>query len=212
MEKVRDDLPDFDEWLKNYTPPVINYVAAYDPETGKVQCVGPDYSINTDTYKHQLDIDEETALRITSGEVNIFKCYVDSTSGSLEIVEEKNLWTMDDVLHRIVEHRWSEFEKPDVYVTADTKNNTLKVELSEEYGGTKKIDGSFAKRKIFWSGDTEMNFMITAYNDPHLQYTSVNATLDEVIETGVTFENIKYPEKFSIYTRLLLKYYEMEIL
>ncbi len=43
-----EEIMDFDEWFKNYTPPVIEYVAVFNPETGAVISVGPSHSFENE--------------------------------------------------------------------------------------------------------------------------------------------------------------------
>lgn len=205
------ELPDFDEWVKNYKPAEIKYVAAFDVDTGRILSVGPDYAINQDGFKNIIDIDAQVAEKIISGEIRINNCFVDPTMGELEIVEVKNLTTIDDVMHRVVEKQWSEVEKPEIYLTYH--NNKLKIELSEEFGGTYKLDQKhhpLAKRKIFWDGDTVMSFLITDYNDPHKIHNIVEIKIADVIENFKEIET-NAPKKFSIFTKRLFKNYVLEI-
>jgi len=208
VEKVRDDLPDFDEWLANYKPPVIKYLAGYDPESGQVRSIGPDYSIND---KHVIEVETDLAEKIISGEIKLNKCFIDTTSGQMEITEVKNLHKIDDILHRVIDVKWADIEKPDIFVTADTKNKTLTVELSEEYGGTRKLNEDVVKRKIFWDGETNVNFLITSYNDPHIIFDSLDTKLNTLTDS-IVFKNVKFPEDFSVYTRRLFKNYVLEVL
>ena len=208
-EKLK--LPDFDEWLENYIPPEVKYLAAFDKETGRVLAVGPDYSIDTNKFKNTVLIEKNIAEDIITGEIRISKCFIDSMSGKLEITEVKNLHKIDDILHRIVEIQWSEVEKPDIFLTY--VDNCLSVELSEEFGGTKKLEDKFqpvSKRNVFWDGETELNFLVTDYNDPHVVYKEVNVKLSD-LENVVEFKNLKLPKKFSVYTRRVFKNYVLEI-
>jgi hypothetical protein len=208
-EKLK--LPDFDEWLKNYVAPEVKYLAAYDKETGRVLAVGPDYSIDTDRFKNTISIENKIAEDIITGEIRISKCFIDAMSGKLEITEVKNLHKIDDILHRIVEVQWSEVEKPDIFLTYNSNN--LIVELSEEFSGTKKLDDKFqpvSKRNVFWDGETELNFLITDYNDPHVVYEEVNVKIGD-LKNAVEFKNLKLPKRFSIYTRRLFKNYVLDI-
>ena len=125
-EKLK--LPDFDEWLANYVPPEVKYLAAYDNKTGKVLVVGPDYSIDKEKFKNTVELEPNIAEDIITGEIRISKCFIDTLSGKLEITEVKNLHKIDDVLHRIVEVQWSDCEKPEIFLTYE--NNKLLIELS----------------------------------------------------------------------------------
>jgi len=210
-EKIRDipDLPDFDEWIANYKPPVVNYLAAFDQETGKVLCVGPDYSIDKERFKKTISIDSDTALAIIEGEIKMNKCFVDVQSGSLEITEVQNLFKIDDVLHRIVNIKWAEIDEPDVIVSR--KGDTFTVQLSEKYGGTYKLnsDTPIATRKIFWDGETILNFDICDYNDPHTSYYTASVRLEDLVGKSFNF-TCDSPDDASVFTRRLFKNYVFE--
>jgi hypothetical protein len=99
-------------------------------------------------------------------------------------------------------------EKPDLYLTYYKNKKTLKFELSEELGGTKHLSKKFypiQHKKIIWDGETQMNFLITDYNDPNLFFETISVKIKDLIGKSITFKNIDYA-KFSIYTRRLFKY------
>lgn len=210
-EKIKDipDLPDFDEWIANWKPPIIKYLAAFDPESGKVLCIGPDYSIDKERYKSTVEIDTETAMSVIEGEIRMGSCFVDVQSGSLEITEVQNLFKIDDVLHRIVNIRWAEIDEPDVIVSR--KGDTFTIQLSEKYGGTYKLTNNkpVAQRKIFWDGETILNFDICDYNDPHTSYYTASVKLEKLIGDSFQFE-CECPEDASVFTRRLFKNYVFE--
>jgi|TARA_B110000503_G_scaffold45179_2_gene73752 hypothetical protein len=203
MEKMID----FDEWLANYIPEPTKYVAVFDPETGAVKSVGPDHAFTTE--KNKISLDTETAESIINSEIMIHKCFVDIDSSSLEIAETKSIFKIDDVLHRISSIEFSDIIKPDVYLAYSSKNKTLKIQLSAELGGTKKVKGDIKKRKIVWDGDTEMNFLITEYNDPNLIFEMFSVKINELVGKTKTVKDIDY-ENFSVYTRRLFKNYVIE--
>ena len=207
-------LPDFDEWLANYKPTEPKYNVAFDSDSGRVLSVGPDHAVNDKTHKNIITVNSDIAEDIISGKIRMSKCFVDPAMGELEIVEVKDLYSIDDVLHRIIEKKWSEVEKPDVYLVYDRNKQILTVKLSEEFGGTHKLDKKFyplTKRKIFWDGQTEMTFSVTDYNDPHIIYEIVSVKVSEL--DGQSFAvNIDCPEKFSIYTKRLFKSYVIEVI
>jgi len=206
MEKLMD----FDEWAKNYKPVPPEYVAVFDPETGFVSSVGPAHAFENE--KYTVPVDQEIAESIIEGKIKINSCVVDPRSSVFEIVEVKNIFKIDDVLHRIISKEWSDINKPDLYLTYDSTAKTLTIELSEEFGGTKKLPEEFQPvkvRKTVWAGDTEMNFLITDYNDPNLLYEMIPVKLNEVIGNSKIVENIDY-DKFSVYTRRLFKHCVIE--
>ena len=202
-----EEVIDFDEWLKDYVPPEVSYVAVYNPDTGFVKSVGPSHAFENERYK--IPLDAETAESILTAETPIHNCLVDINSQTLEIAEVKNLIKIDDVLHRIISLEYSTVEKNDVYITYNTTHKALTVELSEEFGGTKQLDISVKKRNVVWDGDTEMNFLITDYNDPNLIFEMFSVKINELIGQSKIVENIDY-DRFSVYTRRLFKNYVIE--
>lgn len=204
METVED----FDKWLAEYKPAPIRYVAVYDQLTGTVQSVGPDYAFQDE--KHIVDIDSETALSIIAAEIQIHHCQVDIHSGELEIAETKTLNKLDDVLHRIPLIQYTDIIKPDVYLTYTAKNETLKIQLSTEFGGNKKYKDANKQRKVVWDGSTVMDFLITQYNDPNLIYKMFSVKINDLVGKTVTVKNVSY-DNFSVYTRRLFKNYVIEL-
>ncbi len=203
MEKIID----FDEWIANYKPQEITYVAVFDPESCRVKSVGPSHAFEHEKYK--ISVDANTAEAIINGEIKISSCVVDIASGSIEIAEIKSVFKIDDVLHRIVSKKYSNIEKHDIYLSYNSKKKTLKIELSSEFGGTKKAKELTKLRKIIWDGDTEMNFLVTDYNDPNLFFEMFSVKINELIGKSVLFENINY-NNFSIYTRRIFKNYVID--
>lgn len=202
-----EEVIDFDEWIKTYVPEVVEYVAVYDPDTGFVKSVGPSHAFENEKYK--LPLDAEIAESILTAETQIHHCLVDINSQTLEIAEVKNLVKIDDVLHRIISVEFSNITKPDVYLTYYGLAKTLQIELSEEFGGTKKLPFDVKPRNIVWDGDTEMNFLITDYNDPNLIYEMFSVKINELVGKYKLIEDIEY-DKFSVYTRRLFKNYVIE--
>jgi len=205
-----EEIVDFDEWLANYKPIEPEYVAVYDPQTGEVKSIGPVYAFENE--KNKIPVDKEIAESIIEGKIKISSCVIDINSNSLEIAEIKNIFKIDDVLHRIVDKKWSDIQKPEVCLTYNSKNKTLKIELSEEFGGTKKLPKKFQPiktRKIIWDGDTEMTFLVTEYNDPNLLFDMFSVKINELVSKSKTIQDFEY-NNFSIYTRRLFKNYLIE--
>ena len=96
----------------------------------------------------------------------------------------------------------------------DIKKKTLKFQLTEEFYGTKKMPEKYQpviKRNVLWSGETEMNFLITEYNDPNILFKMISFKVSELVGKTKIFKNITCPERFSIYTRRIFKNYILEI-
>lgn len=202
-----EEVIDFDKWIAEYVEPVIEYVAVYDPETGFVKSVGPSHAFENERYK--LPLDNDIAESILTAETQIHNCLVDINSQTLEIAEVKNLIKIDDVLHRIISLDYSDIEKPDIYLTYYNDKKELKLELSEEFGGTKKLPIQVKQRNIVWDGDTEMSFLVTEYNDPNVLFEMFSVKINELVGDFKVIKNVSY-EKFSIYTRRLFKNYVIE--
>jgi hypothetical protein len=203
-----EEVIDFDKWVSEYVLPIITYVATYDPATGAVKSVGPSHAFENEKYK--IDIDKEIAESIISSEIKIHNCFVDINSNTMEIAEVKNIFKIDDVLHRIISKEYFKEEKPDVYLSYSLKNKTLKIQLSEEFGGTKKSKLSIQKRGIVLDGETEMKFLVTDYNDPNLIFEMFSVKINELIGKTKTISNVNY-DKFSVYTRRLFKNYVISL-
>ena len=201
---MEQKLMDFDQWIQNYKIPPIEFVAVFDPATMAVTSVGPSHAF-TDQ-KHKITIDQELAESIIKSEIKISNCVVDINSNTIEVAEIQNMYKIDDILHRIISSKYSDIEKPDIYLTHSKKNKTLKIELGKEFGGTKHPKIPYRQRNIIWDGDTVMDFYITEYNDPNLTLETVSVKINELVGKSKIIENISY-ENFSVYTRRLFKNY-----
>ena len=193
-----------------YTPLV--YVALFNPDTGEIVSIGPEAAFEHES--NIIVIDNEIAERAIEGKIRIQNCFVDLTTGTFEIAELKNVYKIDDVLHRIVDKKWSDIDKPDLFVTYNKKKKTLTFELTEELGGSKKLpkkNQPVKKRKIIWEGSTEMSFLITDYNDPNVLYKMLSFRISDLSNSSMIYDDVEVPEKFSVYTRRLFKNYVMEI-
>jgi hypothetical protein len=82
-----ETIEDFDKWLREYKPPITQYVAVFDPNTGQVISVGPDHAFADQ--KHVVQISQEIAESIITAETQIHNCQINVESGQLEIAEKK---------------------------------------------------------------------------------------------------------------------------
>jgi hypothetical protein len=188
------------------------YVALFNPDSGEVVSIGPEAAFEHESNK--IVIDSEIAERVIEGKVRIQNCFIDLANGTFEIAELKNVYKIDDVLHRISDKKWSNIEKPDLFVTYNKKKKTLSFELTEELGGSKKLPKKYQpikNRKVIWEGSTEMSFLITDYNDPNILYKMLSFKISDLTASPIVYNDVDVPEKFSVYTRRLFKNYVMEI-
>ena len=189
--------------------PTLEFVAEYDPENGNVLSVGPSSAFTGST--HTVNVDEETAMMIIEGKRQLANCFVDIDSDQLEFVETVAAFKIDDVLHRIPNRQWAEIPDIDVYICYNSKSKDLKFELSEQYQGTKKFPKNKTKRRrIKWTGDTQMFFLITDYNDPNVIHQVIEFCIDDLIGRSKIIKNVVLSLNRSIYTRRLFKNYVVE--
>lgn len=192
-------LKDFEEWLKTIPVQEIIYYAVFDSSTGQITGIYPSHSCPETNYK--IHIDDDIALSILEGKTNLNSYAIDISSGGLEITETKSLTKMDDVLHRIIDQRWSKNNDNDVLICADIPNKKLIITLSEKF---------YKFKKIQWNGSTEMLFLITNYNDPNSLYYTVSVTVDQLFKSRSLDCPVNFPKEFSIYTKRIFKNYIMK--
>lgn len=203
MEKVID----FDEWMKSFIQEKLEFVAIFDPIDGRVTGVGPSHAFVNE--KFQVPIDQELFDAIMSDEIPMHRCIVDTNSNMVEVAEIKKITKIDDVLHRIISVKNTTMDTFSIFLTHDSKKKTLKIELSVEFGGTKKTKAAVKPRKIVWDGDTEMLFFITDYNDPNIYFEVIPVKIHELIGKYKKIENFTY-ENFSVYTKRFFKNYAIK--
>jgi hypothetical protein len=192
--------------------PEISYMAMFDPMSGAVLSVGPSTAFGNN--KNVIKIDSDTAEMIINGEINVFNCAVDVRSLTFELIEKKTISLIDDVLHRIIDKKWSTIDNPDIHLTVNVRVNKIVVQLTEEFHGTYKLPDKYQpliKRNIIWDGDTILNFYITEYNDPNILYDRFSILLKDLVDNKITVKCKNLPKKFSIYTRRVFKNYVLEI-
>ncbi len=195
-----------DNLLESVELPQYTFSAVYDPETGMVIGVGPTPAFSD--IKNKIEIDQETAEMIVEGKILMETCFIDLVSDQINFVETKTAFKIDDVLHRIPEKKWTDVDKIDLYIEYNSKSKTLKFRLSEEYQGTKKLIKKYQPvkvRRIKWSGDTQMDFLITDYNDPNIIYSTISFSIDDIVGKDKIFKDVSLTKNQSIYTRRLFE-------
>lgn len=200
---------EYDFEFPAYEPKEVKYVAVFDRDSGAVISVGPEDSFKN--IDNKIFVDREFVDGIVDCKISIHNCFVDFYDLKLEIKEVKNLFKIDDVLHRIPESKFVDFKDADIYVTYNLDRRMLVFELTERFEGTRPlIDQTVKKQKMVWSGDTSMDFYVTEYNDPHKLLYTVKLTLDDLVDRPFEM-SLQLPEKFSIFTRRLFKNYILDI-
>ena len=193
-----EEVIDFDEWLQNYKPPKVEFWAIYDPDTSAVIGIYP--SPAADEKKYKIKIDQELAEDIQNGIIRMSSCFVDLDLETIKVVEKHSLTKIDDILHRIVDKKYSVVKEADIVVKYNEEENKLIFIMTP----------ILKTRKIRWDGHTEMEFLITSYNDPHNLYQSISFRLEELEENPKEFNYTGSDKRFSIFTRRIFKNYIFE--
>lgn len=205
-----ETLEDFYDLIKEIQNRKIEYCVLFNKDTGEITGVGPSFAF--EKYTDKLIIEKDLALDMLTSKVKMSSYIVDFENGELQLTENKSLIKIDDILHRIIEKKWTDLNEFDLYVTVDRLNKKISFEFSETLGGTRKINNnSIKKQRIKWEGQSVMDFYITEYNDPNIFYYTFTFTIFELKEKKIEFNNIEIPENFSVYTRRLFKNYVLEI-
>lgn len=184
---------------------IPEFLAAYDPNTMSILKIGQKFSLAEE--KYTVNIDFDLAMKVISGEISVLKCYADLEKFLVKVSEEKSLTLIEDILHRIPQIEYSKYENHDIIVTVKN-NRTLKFELNSELGGT--YLQSNIKKIVSWNDTTKLNFLLTAYNDPHIIYKIIEFSLSELIGKYKIYEIDNLPDRFSIFTNRLFKGYAIK--
>lgn len=187
-------LEDFDQWIKKAVPPKEEYCVTYD-NVGNITGVHPFYEDNS--FVNPLKIDNNLAVDIFNGSELITSYKVDTFSKTLVKLNKVDIVKMDDILHRIIDKKWSAITDPDVIVKYDTENKQLSFSMNQKY------------QDAIWNGNPEVEFLITGYNDPNILKYMISLRIDE-ISKNTKIIDLDIPGKFSVYTRRVFKNYIFE--
>ena len=191
------DLAPFDEWIKTIKVPEETYFFEFDND-GNVLALHPGFAV--ERIKNKIQVDLDIALGIYERGETLRHYKVDVISGRILKVNLSSITGLnkiDDVLHRVVDKRWTNITKPDISIEYDRKQSML----------TFKINPLL--KTIEWQGDQDMIFLITEYNDPNVLQEMFSFNVKELVKYPHKFK-LDLPEKFSIYTRRIFDKYTYE--
>ena len=191
------DLAPFDEWIKTLEVPEETYFFEFDTD-GNVVALHPGPAV--DHIKNKIQVDLDVALGIYERGETLRHYKVDVISGrviKVNLASITGLTKIDDVLHRVIDKKWSKVAKPDVSIEYSRKDALL----------TFKINPLL--KTIEWQGDQDMVFLITEYNDPNVLQEMISFNVNELVKYPQRF-TLALPEKFSIYTRRIFDKYTYE--
>ena len=191
------DLAPFDEWIKTLEVPEETYFFEFDAD-GNVVALHPGPAV--DHIKNKIQVDLDVALGIYERGETLRHYKVDVISGrviKVNLASITGLTKIDDVLHRVIDKKWSKVAKPDVSIEYSRKDALLTFKINP-----------FLKN-IEWQGDQDMVFLITEYNDPNVLQEMISFNVNELVKYPQRF-TLALPEKFSIYTRRIFDKYTYE--
>jgi hypothetical protein len=191
------DLAPFDEWIKTLEVLEETYFFEFDLD-GNVIALHPGPAV--DHVKNKIQVDLDVALGIYDRGETLRHYKVDVISGrviKVNLASITGLTKIDDVLHRIIDKKWSKISKPDVSIEYARADALL----------TFKINPLL--KTIEWQGDQDMVFLITEYNDPNVLQEMISFNVNELVKYPQRF-TLALPEKFSIYTRRIFDKYTYE--
>ena len=180
--------------------PSVKYCVKFDRDSKKILEVFP--SSNDNPKEHIVYVDSSIAESILKGFKPVSNFLIDINLNEYKIVESVksglNLSKIDDILHRVVEKKWSNIKDPDILITYNRKVEEIVFKINPKI---KNLD---------WSGPKEMLFFITSYNDPNSLKEMIKINLDDLKIYPHKYK-IKLRTKFSVFTRRLLTHYALEI-
>ena len=195
---MEQELMDFDEWIKLPVNQTIEYCVTFKDD-GALIGVYPSHAVLDLTNK--IKIDDEIATAISTGAENLFSYKVDVPTKKLVKLNKfstHSLIKIDDILHRVIDKKWSNIQDPDIIILHNVKNNTLTFSMSAKYSNN-----------IIWDGATEMIFLVTDYNDPNVLIHMLSIRAGDITENTKSF-TLDLPSRFSVYTRRIFDKYLFE--
>ena len=195
---MEQELMDFDEWIKLPVNQTVEYYATFKDD-GTLIGVYPSHVVLDLTNK--IKIDDEIATAVSTGAENLFSYRVDIPTKQLVKLNKfstHSLIKIDDILHRVIDKKWSNIQDPDITILHNIKNNTLTFSMSDKYSNN-----------IIWDGATEMIFLVTDYNDPNVLIHMLSIRAGDITENTKSF-TLDLPTRFSVYTRRIFDKYIFE--
>jgi len=191
------DLPPFDQWIKTVEILEETYFFEYDAD-GNVVALHP--GPISDQTKNKIQIDNSIALAIYDQGETLRHYKVDVISGRVikaSLASITGLRKIDDILHRVIDKRWTNITKPDISIEYNRQESLLTFNINP------------LLKTLEWQGEQEMIFLITEYNDPNVLHEMISFNVNELV---------KYPQrvalnrqdKFSVYTRRIFETYTYE--
>lgn len=196
---MAQELMDFDEWVELQRSTVVEYYVVYDNE-GMIKTIGPEHSLLD--FNNKVKIDDDIAVAILEGRDNVFAYRVDIPTKKVVKLNKfatHTLTKIDDVLHRIVDRKWSLTTEEDIRIVYNSETSALTFSMNEKY------------KKLILEGDTDMNFLVTEYNDPNILLQMITFKVGDLAEKEKVYA-VNLQGRFSVYTRRIFDRYVIDTL
>jgi hypothetical protein len=191
------DLPPFDQWIKTVEILEETYFFEYDAD-GNVVALHP--GPISDQAKNKIQIDNSIALAIYDQGETLRHYKVDVISGRVikaSLASITGLRKIDDILHRVIDKRWTNITKPDISIEYNRQESLLTFNINP------------LLKTMEWQGEQEMIFLITEYNDPNVLHEMISFNVNELVKYPQRVV-LKQQDKFSVYTRRIFETYTYE--
>ena len=191
------DLPPFDQWIKTVEILEETYFFEYDAD-GNVVALHP--GPISDQAKNKIQIDNSIALAIYDQGETLRHYKVDVISGRVikaSLASITGLRKIDDILHRVIDKRWTNITKPDISIEYNRQESLLTFNINP------------LLKTLEWQGEQEMIFLITEYNDPNVLHEMISFNVNELVKYPQRVA-LKQQDKFSVYTRRIFETYTYE--
>jgi len=165
------------------------YYLVYDAD-------GTVLSLTTDSSENnKIKISTETARLILDGRELLSSYVVDIIQQKVSKKKVVDITRIDDVVHRIIGKEWYQNQELDIELFYHTATGEMEFTLNSKHYDT------------LWSGNTQMLFTITDYNDPNTIRKMITVNIEDLINKSVKVQIEHSEKKFSVYTRRIFDRY-----
>jgi hypothetical protein len=172
------------------------YFFVYDTD-GNVEAMQPTDVCSDEKFSVEVSKDIVDLIYTTQEVLSSYK--VDVVSRSIFKKKSIDIVSIDDVVHRIIEKKYTS-QEPDISILYDNSKKCLSFSLNSKHHNT------------IWSGNTSLYFTVTKYNDPNDILSFISFPVESLISEDIKIDVSYITERFSLYTRRIFKNYVVEYL
>jgi hypothetical protein len=153
-------------------------------------------SLTTEVFENnKIKISNDIAKSILNGQDILSSYVVDIIQKKVSKKNTVIANRIDDVIHRIIGKEWYRNQELDIELFYHTSTYELEITLNKKHFDT------------LWSGNTQMLFTITDYNDPNTIRKMIVLNIEDLINNTVKVLIEKPEKQFSVYTRRIFDRY-----